>query len=209
MIESKQIERLYNYSYITYLATFFGAIMTFWLFHGITEAKVLSTWFILFSVITLFRFVSTWCFKKYNHKNNIELWFILFLIATAISGTMWGITGFIFIPEGSLSLLDSVLYQGTLLLFISTLVAGSVVTYSASKTVYLVFSVPAIIPQSLMLISQGDKYHSFLGGVVLAYVVIMFIIAFYFHRIFAENTRIEMRNEYLESTLKKNGIKID
>ena len=166
-------------------------------------------WFILFSVVTISRFVSTWCFKKFEHKKNIELWFILFLIATTISGTLWGITGFILIPQGSLSLIDSVLYRGTLLLFICTLVGGSVVTYSSSKTIYLAFSVPAIIPQSLMLIAQGDKYHSFLGGVVMAYVIVIFIIAFYFHRIFAENVRIEKRNEYLETVLKRNNINVD
>lgn len=104
---------------------------------------------------------------------------------------MWGITGFIFIPGNSLSLLDTVLYQGTLLLFISTLVTGSVVTYSTSKTVYLVFAVAAIIPQGLMLVAQGDKYHSFPGGVVLACIVIMFVVAFYFHRIFVENTKVK------------------
>jgi hypothetical protein len=209
MTDIKLIERLYNYSYLTYLATFFAAIITFWLFQGITAPKILNTWFIVFSVIIFSRFVITWCFKKYEHSKNIELWFILFLIATAISGTMWGITGFIFIPEGSLSLLDSVLYRGALLLFISTLVAGSVVTYSCSKIVYLVFAIPALIPQGLLLVAEGDKYHSFLGGVILVYVIVMFIIAVYFHRIFAENTKIEARNEYLENTLKKHGIKVD
>ncbi len=209
MTEIKQIEKLYNHSYISYIATYFGAVLAYWLFQDITEIKVLNIWFTIFSILTFSRFITTWCFKKNEHKENIELWFYLFLIMSAISGTMWGLTGFVFIPKGTLSLLDSVLYHGMLLLFISTLIAGSIVTYSASKMVYLVFSVPAIVPQCLLLIAQGDKYHSFLGGVVLAYALIMFVISVYIHRIFTEHSKVETRNELLESTLKKNGIKLD
>jgi hypothetical protein len=209
MIEIKQIERLYHHSYISYFATYFGAALAFWLFQNISETKVLNIWFIVFSVLTLIRVFISWRFIKSEHKENIEFWFILFLIMSAISGTMWGLTGFVFIPKGSLSLLDSVLYHGILLLFISTLIAGSIVTYSASKTVYLVFSLPAVVPQCLLLVAQGDQYHSFLGGVVLAYAFIMFIISIYIHRVFIENSKIESRNDFLELILKKNGIKVD
>ena len=209
MTDIKQIERLYNHSYMSYAATYFGAALAYWLFMDIAKSHVLNIWFIVFSVLTLTRAVSTWLFKKNEHKNNIDFWFILFLIMSAISGTMWGLTGFLFIPKGSLALLDSVLYQGILLLFISTLIAGSIVTYSASKIVYLVFSIPAVVPQCLMLIAKGDRYHSFLGGVVLVYAFIMFVISVFIHRIFYENSKIESRNDFLELTLKENGIKLD
>jgi len=115
----------------------------------------------------------------------------------------------LFIQEGALSLLDSVLYRGMLLLFVSALIAGSIVTYSASKSVYLCFSVPAIVPQCLLLIAQGDKYYSFLGGVVLSYAIIMFVISVYFHRNFVENSKIEIKNEMLMKIITKQGIKID
>jgi len=208
MIEIKQIERLYDQSYFSYLATYFGAVLAYWFFQDVTTAKILDTWFIIFSVITFSRVVITWLFKKNNHEKNIDYWFIVFLVMSAISGTMWGLTGFLFIPD-SMSLLDAVLHQGILLLFICTLIAGSIITYSASKIVYLVFSVPAVVPQGLMLIAQGDKYHSFLGGVVLAYAFIMFVISIYIHRMFKECGRVEMRNEVLETVLKKNGIQVD
>jgi hypothetical protein len=209
MTDVKQIERLYNHSYMSYAATFFGAALAYWLFMDIGNSQVLNIWFVVFTLLTFSRAVTTWLFKKNDHNKNIDFWLILFLIMSGISGTMWGLTGFLFIPKGSLTLLDSVLYQGILLLFISTLIAGSIVTYSASKSVYLVFSVPAIVPQCLMLIAQGDRYHSFLGGVVLVYAFIMFVISVFIHNIFSENSKIESRNELLESMLKKNGIKLD
>ncbi len=209
MTEIKQIEKLYEQSYISYAATYFGAALAYWLFQDITQEKVLNIWFIVFTILTFSRIVATWMFNRNDHGKNIENWFITFLIMSAISGTMWGLTGFLFVPKESLSLIDSVLHQGILLLFISTLIAGSIVTYSASKIVYLVFSVPAVIPQCLMLIAQGDKYHSFLGGVFLAYAFIMFVISIYIHRVFVKHNNVETRNNLLESTLKKNGIEVD
>lgn len=209
MINSKQVQALYGHSYISFFATYFGAVLAYWLFKEITPAKIINTWFILFTCVTFMRVMLTWQFKKREHIDDNETWLIVFLITSAISGTMWGLTGFLFVPKDSLPLLDSVLYHGILLLFVATLIAGSIVTYSASKSVYLSFSVPAIVPQCLMLIAYGDKYHSFLGGVVLAYAFIMFVISIYIHRIFKEYEEIEIENERLKSIITKYGIEID
>ena len=208
MSDVKQVENLYKHSYLSLIATLFAAVLVFWLFESVADKQVLITWFIVFTCVTVIRIFLSWYFLNHQHKN-IESWLLIFVAASLISGTLWGLTGFIFIKEGNLTLLDSVLYRGLLLLFITALIAGSVVTYSSSRLVYLSFSVPAVVPQCFLLISYGDKYHSFLGGVVLTYACVMFVISVYFHRIFSENSKIEERNEYLESVLKENNIKID
>lgn len=208
MFDRKQIERLYQHSYISYIATLFAAVLVFWLFESVADVKVLTTWFILFTALTIIRIFISWRFLNTNPEK-IETWLLIFLAMSMVSGTLWGLTGFLFIEEGSLSLLDSVLYHGLLLLFISALIAGSIVTYSASKMVFLSFSFPAVVPQCFLLISHGDKYHSFLGGVILAYAIIMFVLSVYIHNIFVENLRIEERNELLETELKKIGIKVE
>lgn len=209
MITSKQIQALYGHSYITYFATYFGAVLAYWLFKDITPDIIINTWFIGFTVFICIRVILTWQFKKREHIDDSETWLIVFLITSAISGTMWGLTGFIFIPKDSLSLLESVLHHGILLLFVATLIAGSIITYSASKSVYLSFSIPAIVPQCLMLIAQGDKYHSFLGGVVLVYAFIMFVISIYIHRVFLECDKIENENDYLKKLITRYGIELD
>lgn len=208
MSEIKQVERLYEHSYLSLIATLFAAVLVYWLFEPVTDRNVLVTWVSVFICVTVFRLFISWYFLNHEHKN-IDTWLLIFIATSLVSGTLWGLTGFIFIKEGSLILLDSVLYHGLLLLFITALITGSIVTYSVSRLVYLSFSVPAVVPQCFLLISYGDKYHSFLGGIVLAYAIVMFVISVYFHRIFLENTKIEERNEFLESMLKKNNIKLD
>jgi hypothetical protein len=208
MSDIKQIERLYTNSYLSLIATLFAAVLVFLLFEPIADKQILTTWFIIFTTVTAVRLFISWRFLNHEHEN-IDSWLIIFIVASLVSGTMWGLTGFLFIEEGSLPLLDSVLYHGLLLLFITALIAGSIVTYSASRLVYLSFSVPAVVPQCFLLIAQGDKYHSFLGGVVLAYACVMFVISIYIYKIFSENSQIEERNELLEAVLKKNNIKIE
>ncbi len=206
MYDLKQIERLYSHSYISFIATFFGAILVFWFFQSISDPAVLNSWFIIFSILTIIRITVSWYFNNSDHKNNSESWLIAFLVLSTGSGILWGLTGFILIPKGLHTLFESVLYHGMLLLFIAALIAGSLITYSASKMVYLSFSVPAVVPQCLMLISKGDYYHSFLGGFVLAYACIVFVISIYIYRIFLESSKAEAENEIFKELLDKNGI---
>lgn len=208
MSDTKQIERLYEHSYLSLIATLFAAVLVSWLFVDVADKQVLITWFSIFTCVTVIRIFLSWYFLNHAHEN-IDSWLLVFIVSSLVSGTLWGLTGFIFIREGSLILLDSVLYHGLLLLFITALIAGSIVTYSGSRLVYLSFSIPAVVPQCFLLISYGDKYHSFLGGVVLAYACVMFVISVYFYRIFSKNSEVEERNEFLESVLKENNIKID
>jgi len=208
MYDLKQIERLYRYSYLSFIATFFGALLVFWFFQPIAEPIILKSWFATFLILTLARIIVTWRFYNNEHSDT-EPWFMTFVILSTTSGILWGLTGFILIPQDTLTLFESVLYHGMLLLFIAALISGSLITYSASKMVYLSFSVPAMVPQCLMLISKGDQYHSFLGGFVLAYTCVMFVISIYIHRIFTDNGKIEARNELLELALKNNGIKLN
>lgn len=208
MSDLKQISRLYSHSYLSFIATFFGAILVVWVFQTIAEPIILISWFVVFSILTLIRIVISYRFQKSEHINNTESWLTVFLVMTFFSGVMWGLTGFLLIPEDSVSPVDSVLYYGMLLLFIVALITGSVITYSASKMVYLCFAFPAIVPQCLMLILKGDLYHTSLGGFVLAYAFIIFVISVYIHRIFSEVSKIEAENDALNFLLKKNGIKI-
>lgn len=208
MTEKKLVESLYEHSYLSFIATLFAAMLVFWLFKSIADINVLTTWLTIFVIVTTIRIFLSWWFLNTEHKNT-EAWLIAFIVMSMISGTLWGLTGILFFDESTLSLLDSVLYHGMLLLFIVALITGSIVTYSASKIVYVSFSVPAIVPQCLLLVAEGDKYHSLLGGIVLIYACVMFVFSVYIHKIFAENTKIEARNEFLEFALKKNGINLE
>lgn len=209
MLDVKVTEHLYHNSYLSYLATGAGSILVFWLFQSVAPSSYLTIWFVLFLILTGIRFLVTVAYQKYEHAKNNDLWFMTFLCLAFVSGTMWGLTGFIFIPKGTLTLLDSVLYHGMLLMFIAVLIAGSMVTYAISKTVYLSFSFPAIVPQCLMLVSRGDVHHSFLGGFMLVYAIAVFIISVYINRMLMETCKAEAENEILRELAKNAGVKVD
>ncbi len=204
MLHIKKVETIYKYSYFTFTATLFTATVVFLIFQSITPKNILLIWFLLFAVFTLIRFIISYRFNNIVHNDtNIERWFILFISCSIISGMFWGMTGFILIPEADVSLQDSIIYRGCLLLFISALITGAIITYSTSKTIFLSFAVPAILPHCLFLIYIGDKYHSMLGGIILFYVTIIYIVSIYINRIFMNYAKLELENEELRNLLGK------
>ena len=167
MLDEKKIAHLYRNSYLSYIASAAGALLVFWLLQDIAPKNTLIVWLGIFMSLTVIRMLFSYSFLKMKHVTNVDVWLIAFVSMSFISGTLWGLTGFILIPKTGIVLTESVMYHGMLLLFIAVLIAGSVITYSISRLVYLSFSFPAIVPQCLMLIAKGDVYHSFLGGFML------------------------------------------
>ncbi len=209
MLNIKQTENLYNNSYLSYIASWAGALLVCWLLWPIAPNKTLIIWFSVFSGLTIVRLAMTVTFNKKDHAKAIDNWMISFLSLSFVSGTLWGLTAFILIPATEISAIDSIIYHGMLLMFIAVLIAGSLITYSTSKMVFLSFAVPAVVPQCLMLIAKGDKYHSFLGGFMLAYALVVFIISIYIHRMFSNCCKIEAENEALKAVLAEAGINFE
>ncbi|MEQ8289855.1 MAG: hypothetical protein RIB78_09035 [Gammaproteobacteria bacterium] len=209
MLDIKKTEHLFHNSYISYVATAFGALLVVWLLHRVAPQKILLSWFLLFLLLTMARSVLTYCFQKKRHTLENDTWLILFLIGAFASGIFWGITGFLLIPDNGMSLLDSVVYHGMLLLFIAVLIAASVITYSISRSAYFCFAIPAVVPQCLMLIHKGDNYHSFLGGFMLAYALVVFVISLYVNRMLLVALATQEENEKLRRVLKDNKVDVN
>lgn len=209
MLDVKKVEHLYGNSYLSYLASAAGSVLVFWLLNDIAPPTYLTAWFVIFIVLTVVRLALSYAFQKTEHITNVDVWLIAFCSMSFISGTLWGVSGFILIPQSGIALLESVMYHGMLLLFIAVLIAGSVITYSISRIVFLSFSFPAVVPQCLMLIAKGDVYHSFLGGFMLAYALVVFVISVYMNRLLTAAVKSQAENEMLRELVELAGIEKD
>ncbi len=208
MLHSRVTQHLYRNSYLSYVATAVGALLVVWLLYRVAPSNMLFIWFSLFLLLTVARCVLTFFYQKQRTSKNCERWLSLFLVGAFISGLFWGVTGFLLIPSHSLPLIDSVMYHGMLLLFIGVLIAASVITYSVSRSAYFCFALPAVVPQCLMLVYKGDNYHSFLGGFMLAYALVVFVVSIYVNRMLLLSLATQEENEYLKHTIRANGIDI-
>lgn len=209
MLDIRKTEHLFRNSYISYVATAFGALLVVWLLHQVAPQKILFFWFLLFLLLTIARSLLTYSFHNKRHTLGNDTWLTLFLIGAFASGIFWGVTGFLLVPDSSMPLLDSVVYHGMLLLFIAVLIAASVITYSISRSAYFCFALPAVVPQCLMLIHKGDNYHSFLGGFMLAYALVVFVISLYVNRMLLVALATQAENEKLWQVLKENKVDIE
>ncbi len=208
MLSSRVTQHLYRNSYLSYIATAGGALLVVWLLYDIASRQVLLLWFSLFLLLTMARSVLTFCYQKQKTSKHCDRWLGLFLLGTFVSGLFWGVTGFLLIPHDSLPLLDSIVYQGMLMLFIGVLIAASVITYSVSRGAYFCFALPAVVPQCMMLIYRGDDYHSFLGGFMLAYALVVSVVSIYVNRMLLLSLATQEENERLRGLMKTHGIDI-
>lgn len=206
MLLSQITQHLYRNSYISYVATAFGAFLVVWLLHRVAPQKILFFWFTLFLLLTIARCILTYVFQKQRHTSESSTWLNLFLVGAFTSGLFWGVSGILLIPDNALPLIDSVMYHGMLLLFIAVLIAASVITYSVSRSTYFCFALPAVVPQCLLLIYEGDNYHSFLGGFMLAYALVVFIISIYVNRMLLAALATQAENEKLWQLIKDSGL---
>jgi two-component system cell cycle sensor histidine kinase/response regulator CckA len=112
-------------------------------------------WFSLVLCISLIRIILQ---KKYkekisdletaiNRKNH-------FLIYLAVSGIVWGSAGIMLFPS------SSIWHQVVIAFVLGGMVAGSVGVYSALKTAFLAYSVPALFPFIFMLFSVSDRHRA-------------------------------------------------
>jgi len=85
------------------------------------------------------------------------------------SGLIWGSAPLLLIPYDPARIVEFTLFNGLTLLVICGLTAGAAFAYAASLRVLFCFTVPALLPSALYLISLGDRFNSALGGFVLLY----------------------------------------
>ncbi|MGQ3892087.1 putative bifunctional diguanylate cyclase/phosphodiesterase [Legionella sp. CNM-4043-24] len=154
--------------------------------------------FILFTSVWNRSFLA-WYVQKIKPNDSTRIWTALFLIGAFCSGIGWGITGLIFMNTPEL------LHQTFVVFILLGVTAGASTYYSSIPSSYTLFLLPAILPFSYWLFTQGTSY-LFLGVGSLIFVTAMLISSFYASRLLksAITLQFELRNmDYDNKLLEK------
>lgn len=139
-LKARQVEVLYEQSIPAITAALTAAIVIVAILWNQVDKIRLLGWLGFYFVLTCGRYYSVYRYKSVNMKTErYQYWLNLFCLFAAVSGVMWGMTGYIF------SLADNVVYLSFLLLCVCGLIAGSVPSYSVTHSAYYSFTLPAII----------------------------------------------------------------
>lgn len=166
------VNLIYARSKIGILATVVNAsILAFILWEQITH-WILALWYIITLLVSLIRYILNERFLgRADPSQDIRLWGQLLKVGLAISGLLWGATGIFLFP------VHSVAHQVFIAFVIAGMVAGAVGVFSPIMTVFLAFSIPALVPITIRFILINDQLHMAMGAMITLFGILTFITA--------------------------------
>jgi PAS domain S-box-containing protein len=151
---AEKITRAYSNQELGYIATLVNASILAVIQWKQVNPRILLTWFVLIVAITLGRSFLTWQFKRRDKRFlKANTWDYLYLAGILVSGIVWGLAGIFLSPPSS----DG--HQIFTAFTIGGMVAGASAVYSAFRSAFLVFSIPAIMPSIIYFLTFQDKFH--------------------------------------------------
>lgn len=143
-------------------------------------------------VLTLWVFV----ILLYHYKPrqfSTTIWCKIYALLTFLTGSCWGLMGFLLTPENHyfLQMFIAVLLFG--------LTAGSLPFSSPIFHIYVVYAVPALIPFIIWLFMQSTNIHYLLASSVAVYLVAMLGTSFYINKFLTKSLKLKHQNMLLAS----------
>ena len=170
-LDATRSHLLYSQSYLTFLFPVIAAVFLCALLWDLSAHAVLFTWLALVIALTLGRFRMLRAIQRDRDRSGDPhgRWLNVFALSALCSGLLWGAAPMCIVPRAPDRLVEFTLYNGLVMLVVCGLVAGATVAYAVSLRVLFCFTVPALLPPGLFLISLGDRFNGALGGLVLLY----------------------------------------
>ncbi len=164
-IRKEQARILFSLSRNALLTTFLVGIFALLVLSPIFQMKNLTIWFSALSIIIAIRFIITLLYEKIGIERVKSItWIRLFAIGSTLTGLMWGIASTIFFP------IEYPKYQPMVCIMVVGMTAGAVPFLSSVPLIYILFSLPALLPFAFYMIYLGDNTFTLLGVSTLLYV---------------------------------------
>jgi hypothetical protein len=187
--KAEQVRLLYTQAPAGFVATVLNAgIATFTLWQAVAHGTLLG-WFGLLVVITLFRLILVWQYRRATlAANQVVHWRRLFIVGAGAAGFAWGVAGIVLFPY------ESIAHQVFLLFLLGGMAAGAVAVLSTVMTAFLAFFLPTLLPIIMQLLLHGGEIHTAMGLLALCFAGVLLLTARHLHASIAESLRLRDQN---------------
>jgi PAS domain S-box-containing protein len=193
---AEQVEQLYSNALVGLLATGINSLALAAIQRDVTSRTTLVAWVALLAVISLLRYRDVRTFwRKSPEASKADYWARRFIVGLALSGMAWGSSAIFLFP------IESLAHQTFLAFVIGGMVAGAAAAFSSVMEAFLVYSVPALSPIIVRFALLGDEFHLTMGGMVLLFGVMMFIVAKRIKTVRITSVKLRFENSGLVSYL--------
>ena len=195
-IDEEIIDRLYSLQPIGLIATSINGIIVTGLFWHLVPHVFLFAWFAALIVHCLLR-VGVLLIFKHRKKPHaaISTWRTLFVAGMIVAGCIWGGSAFFMLFHHSLP------HDVFLSFAIGGMAAGAAGTFSALRSSYYGFALPAMIPTIVIFLIGNTPVHFAMAAMIGIFSVLISIVAETNRRVIYSTFRLRYEREALIDTL--------
>lgn len=188
---------LYERAGTAMLASVIAAASVFFVFLEFTPTYVLLSWCGAFIVLYCIRYAELYFFfHSKQRRKHVQRWHISFIISSALAGILWGITGFVLIPETA-DETRLLLYTCMTLLYACGLSAGALATYTIKLSAYFAFALPCLLPMGIGFLFSEHDFIRTMGLLALIFMMFLVILAIRINQTLTEALKRETENNVL------------
>ena len=186
-IQYEQTRLLFNALPTSIWGTFLGILFATIILWPIIEHTLLTTWIVLFSLLTTARAVHGRIYKKVSPQPRETLkWTRQFIAGSLASGFAWGCIGIWLFPSGH------VVYQVVLAFMLSATCAIAITSLSSLRFPVISFLLIALLPLTIRFFISGTEVGIIMGTMVSILIVLLMISALRIYRTTLDNISLRL-----------------
>lgn len=196
-IKAESVHLLYRQLMVALPVALINATFLVYVLWDVIPHTTLLVWFSLITTLTISRILQSYIyFSRTPSDTAAARWGTLFTTCALLHGLLWGIAGIIlYVP-------DQIAYQAILYFLLTAMGAGAFAISTSSIPAFYAFFIPCLTPILVMLIIEGDRIHS-----TMAILGVAFFIAFLFfgrnaYHAQLESIRLRLENQRLLGELR-------
>jgi signal transduction histidine kinase len=180
--------------------TFMAGLFTIYVLWDAIPLPLLSAWMASVGVVTVIRLLrwrATPAATLRDDPRSARNWIREMQAGAAISGSLWGTLAVAVMLMAEPSLRATMLLAGVLL------TVASCFSYGARFSVFLLFFLPAVVPEAVALYSLGDRVDQGFSGGLTLFTVVMAVSGWRFNTLFVQHLLLGFKNAALAEQLRR------
>jgi len=197
-IHHEQIRVLYRQSPFLFLGVLSVMVVVTVFFWDRAEASILIGWLTLNLLLTFARIILVKSFYRVKPEGEkLVKWGLVFVLLATFSGILWGMIALLFMSPDDIEsvFLISIVLTG--------MFSASLVALSIFLPAFWGFGLPALVPLTIIMLTQSEAVYVLIGYLVVAFLVANLGFSFFVNRNVMESIRLRFENLHLLKDLRK------
>ncbi|MFZ1985072.1 MAG: response regulator [Desulfatitalea sp.] len=171
-IDQERIRLLHKQSWISVTASVVNAFFLAYLLRNHISAATLAGWLAAVILVSSARTLLIYYFPRQSPSfEGTQRWARWNIASLGLSGILWGASAWLLFPT------ESVTHQVFLIVVLCGMVAGAAMAFATMLRAFLAFSIPALLPLFLRLVTIPGEVHFFMSLTTLFFWGLNFMIA--------------------------------